>query len=71
MKFKLLIYDHNPGPEETAWFDKITGRELKDLLKFRNSHLEPFAQAIEGALYLTGMGLRVKKQGWDVLKVKE
>ena len=71
MNFKLLIFDSYPCAEETAWFEAMTPAEKDELFRFRDSHREPFADAIESALWITGVAFKVKKEGWDSLKVAE
>jgi hypothetical protein len=65
---KLPIYDHYPSAEEWASVTNLSEAEKEQIFEFRHSHLESFAELIEGALFTTGAMRQIKKLGWDALK---
>ncbi|MEP0872431.1 hypothetical protein NDA01_21685 [Trichocoleus desertorum AS-A10] len=64
----LPIHDHYPSPEEWATVRNLSYFELEKIFKFKYSHLEPFAELIDGVLYQTGAMRKIKLKGWDALK---
>nr|WP_290224028.1 hypothetical protein [Trichocoleus desertorum] len=65
---RLPIHDHDPSPEEWATVTSLSDSEIEAIARFRESHREPFAELIEGALWETGAMREVQLKGWDTLK---
>lgn len=66
---KLLIFDHNPSPEERASISCLSPDEWEEISRFLGQQHEPWAIA-HGSLWILGIGRKVRLGGWDALKVE-